>query len=91
MTREKVFELDSIIGSDVIDHIFDYFEAKVKKLEEAVKVHIKINISLVEDVIALEAPKTCDGCVHKPIQGENYYDPCEQCKQFYGDYYEAKK
>lgn len=34
--------------------------------------------------------KTCNGCKHQPLQGENYYDPCGDCKRFYADHYEPK-
>lgn len=39
----------------------------------------------------LEEPKTCDGCIHKPLHGNSYYEPCGTCKQFYSYYHEAKE
>ncbi|MBE0498617.1 MAG: hypothetical protein IBX43_05170 [Campylobacterales bacterium] len=30
-------------------------------------------------------PSSCDGCIHKPKAGDNYYDPCGECKRFYAD------
>ena len=35
-------------------------------------------------------PNTCDRCKHQPLQGENYYDPCGECKRFYIDHYDPK-
>ena len=34
--------------------------------------------------------RTCDGCKHKPNDGENYYEPCDTCSRFYCDYWECK-
>ena len=35
-------------------------------------------------------PKTCDGCKHKPNEGECYYEPCGTCARFFYDNYELK-
>jgi len=35
--------------------------------------------------------KTCDGCILKPKEGENYRIECVQCSRFYGDGFEGKK
>ena len=35
-------------------------------------------------------PKTCDGCKHKPNEGECYYEPCGTCARFFYDHYEPK-
>ena len=35
-------------------------------------------------------PKTCDGCKHKPNDGECYYEPCGTCARFFYDHYEPK-
>lgn len=34
--------------------------------------------------------KTCDGCKHKPNEGECYYEPCGTCARFFYDNYEKK-
>ena len=31
---------------------------------------------------------TCDGCIHKPKEGENYPIECGTCCRWYGDGYE---
>ena len=33
----------------------------------------------------------CDGCIHKPKDGENYPNICGSCGLFYYDYYEERK
>ena len=35
-------------------------------------------------------PKTCEGCKHKPNDGECYYEPCGTCARFFYDHYEPK-
>lgn len=35
-------------------------------------------------------PKTCEGCKHKPNDGECYYEPCGTCARFFYDHYELK-
>jgi len=117
MTRHSYLELlkedeDYPMEAVVLD-IFDYFEAKIKALEEGLQIDSVIKLKnaidgateglintatldliyeYVDDFVNnFQAPKTCDGCVRKPLQGENYFDPCGQCKRFYADYYEAKE
>lgn len=34
--------------------------------------------------------KTCEGCKHKPNEGESYYDPCGTCARFFYDHYQPK-
>ena len=34
--------------------------------------------------------KTCEGCKHKPNEGECYYEPCGTCARFFYDHYEPK-
>ena len=36
-------------------------------------------------------PKTCEGCKHKPNEGECYYEPCGTCARFFYDYYSPKE
>ena len=46
-----------------------------------------------QDLAELEEamkPKTCEGCKHKPNDGECYYDPCGTCARFFYDHYELK-
>ena len=44
-------------------------------------------------IAELEAmkPKTCEGCKHKPNEGECYYEPCGTCARFFYDHYEPKE
>ena len=46
-----------------------------------------------QDVEELEAmkPKTCEGCKHKPNEGECYYEPCGTCARFFYDHYSPKE
>ena len=82
MTREEFDkEIQECDLEDDISECFYLFEVASKKYISILEAKIK----------TLEVPKTCDECVHKPLQGENYMEPCEQCKQFYSDYYEAKE
>ena len=34
--------------------------------------------------------QNCNGCIHKPKEGENYPEVCGTCCRWYGDEYEAK-
>lgn len=34
--------------------------------------------------------KTCDGCINKPLQKENYPEVCGTCSRWYSDNYEEK-
>ena len=46
-----------------------------------------------QDLAKLEEamkPKTCEGCKHKPNEGECYYEPCGTCARFFYDHYEPK-
>ena len=46
-----------------------------------------------QDITELEEamkPKTCEGCKHKPNDGECYYEPCGTCARFFYDHYEPK-
>ena len=46
-----------------------------------------------QDITELEEamkPKTCEGCKHKPNEGECYYEPCGTCARFFYDHYEPK-
>ena len=35
--------------------------------------------------------KTCEGCKHKPNDGECYYEPCGTCARFFYDHYSPKE
>ena len=39
---------------------------------------------------ALET-KSCEGCKHKPNDGECYYEPCGTCARFFYDHYSQKE
>lgn len=56
--------------------------------------HISELKSIDEAISELEEamkPKTCDGCKHKPNEGECYYEPCGTCARFFYDHYEPKE
>ena len=42
------------------------------------------------EIQSVMKPKTCDGCKHKPNDGECYYEPCGTCARFFYDHYEPK-
>ena len=46
-----------------------------------------------EAIAELEAmkSKTCEGCKHKPNDGECYYEPCGTCARFFYDHYSPKE
>ena len=51
------------------------------------------NIDIASAIKELEEamkPKTCEGCKHKPNDGECYYEPCGTCARFFYDHYEPK-
>lgn len=45
-----------------------------------------------EAIAELEAlqSSSCDGCKHKPNDGECYYEPCGTCARFFYDHYSPK-
>ena len=49
--------------------------------------------AMMEAITELEAMKhkTCEGCKHKPNEGECYYEPCGTCARFFYDHYEPKE
>ena len=51
--------------------------------------HTNISGAIAELQEAMK-PKTCEGCKHKPNEGESYYDPCGTCARFFYDHYELK-
>lgn len=59
------------------DYIMDFLD----------KAYIKEAIKELEEAIK---PKTCEGCKHKPNEGECYYEPCGTCARFFYDHYEPK-
>lgn len=44
-----------------------------------------------EEIVKNISDMSCDGCVHRPEDGENYDEPCGTCRRFYGDYFEPKE
>ena len=59
------------------DYIMDFLD----------KAYIKEAIKELEEAMK---PKTCEGCKHKPNDGECYYEPCGTCARFFYDHYEPK-
>jgi hypothetical protein len=51
--------------------------------------YVKINEAITELEKAMK-PKTCEGCKHKPNDGECYYEPCGTCARFFYDHYSPK-
>jgi hypothetical protein len=44
----------------------------------------------IEELEKAMKPKTCEGCKHKPNDGECYYEPCGTCARFFYDHYSPK-
>ena len=56
-------------------------------------IHGELDKDINEAINELEEamkPKTCEGCKHKPNDGECYYEPCGTCARFFYDHYEPK-
>ena len=47
-------------------------------------------VNLLEQRIEAMKLKKCEGCKHKPNDGECYYEPCGTCARFFYDHYEPK-
>ncbi|MFW9601812.1 MAG: hypothetical protein ACMV1B_05785 [Prevotella sp.] len=68
---------------ETIDKIFDEFGEKLQDKDD----EIELLKHRVEEAMK---PKTCEGCKHKPNDGECYYEPCGTCARFFYDHYELK-
>ncbi|MFW9627126.1 MAG: hypothetical protein ACMV1K_10345 [Sulfurospirillum sp.] len=68
---------------ETIDKIFDEFGEKLQDKDDEIEL-LKCRI---EEAMK---PKTCEGCKHKPNDGECYYEPCGTCARFFYDHYEPK-
>lgn len=68
---------------ETIDKIFDEFGEKLQDKDDEIEL-LKCRI---EEAMK---PKTCEGCKHKPNDGECYYEPCGTCARFFYDHYELK-
>ena len=77
----SVFNGDSTLN--FIDEIYDEFGEKLQDKDD----EIELLKHRVEELIK---PKTCEGCKHKPNDGECYYEPCGTCARFFYDNYELK-
>lgn len=73
----------------------------MKALEKIVEAKENMNIGYIEwandcideaivDIEEAMKPKTCEGCKHKPNEGECYYEPCGTCARFFYDHFEPK-
>jgi len=73
----------------------------MKALEKIVEAKENMNIGYIEwandcideaivDIEEAMKPKTCEGCKHKPNDGECYYEPCGTCARFFYDHYSPK-
>ena len=51
---------------------------------------LKAKDELIKELEEAMKPKTCEGCKHKPNDGECYYEPCGTCARFFYDHYELK-
>ena len=65
----------------------DSHEEAIKELEEAELTRREWYQKGYAEAIK---PKTCEGCKHKPNDGECYYEPCGTCARFFHDNYEPK-
>ena len=43
---------------------------------------LKVKDKRIAELEAMKT-KTCEGCKHKPNEGESYYDPCGTCARFF--------
>ena len=66
-----------------IDQIFDEHGEQLQDKDDEIDV-------LKHRVEEAQEPKNCDGCKHKPTDGECYYEPCGTCARFFYDHYEPK-
>ena len=64
---------------EIVNVIFDEHEAQLKAKNERIR-----------ELEEAMKPKTCEGCKHKPNDGECYYEPCGTCARFFYDHYELK-
>ena len=74
-----------------IDDAIDEVKAKnerIKELEEAQLTRREWYQKGYNEAMKL---KTCEGCKHKPNEGECYYEPCGTCARFFYDHYEPKE
>lgn len=75
--------LDGDTTLHIINQIFDYFGEQLQDKDDEIEL-LKCRI---EEAMK---PKTCEGCKHKPNEGECYYEPCGTCARFFYDHYELK-
>ena len=61
----------------------------ISKLNEAI-VQLQAKDKRIKELEEAMKPKTCEGCKHKPNEGECYYEPCGTCARFFYDHYELK-
>ena len=75
--------LDGDTTLHIINQIFDEHGEHLMDRDD----EIELLKHRVEELIK---PKTCDGCKHKPNDGECYYEPCGTCARFFYDHYAPK-
>jgi hypothetical protein len=85
MTREEAKEIYNgiPIAFQIIDKIYDAHEAEIEALNLVIQGKDAVIAELTKE-------KNCDGCIHKPNEGENYLEPCGTCSRFYTDFWEGK-
>ena len=66
-----------------------YGEARFRD-KELVRPFVNRIYKDLEELEEAMKPKTCEGCKHKPNDGECYYEPCGTCARFFYDHYEPK-
>lgn len=81
--HNRSFTLDGDKTLDIINKIFDEYEEHLMDRDD----EIELLKHRIEELIK---PKTCEGCKHKPNDGECYYEPCGTCARFFYDHYELK-
>lgn len=90
MTREKfIEELNfncKVDGKEVWLNIMPCLE----KLLDEHEAQLKAKNERIRELEEAMKPKTCEGCKHKPNDGECYYEPCGTCARFFYDHYELK-
>ena len=66
-----------------------YGEARFRD-KELVRPFVNRIYKDLEELEEAMKPKTCEGCKHKPNDGECYYEPCGTCARFFYDHYKLK-
>ena len=60
---------------------------KINEMQDVIECQKKAIAERNSKIEELESLYSCDGCINKPLEGENYDELCGQCRRFYGDHY----